>query len=65
MVSGSEDNTCMVWDIRKRAASYTIPAHVGLISGVKFEVRTITIFVGSVADFVLADRWELFANEFV
>jgi U4/U6 small nuclear ribonucleoprotein PRP4 len=37
MVTGSEDNTCRVWDIRQRACVYTIPAHTNLISGVKYQ----------------------------
>jgi WD40 repeat protein len=39
LASGSEDNTAIVWDLRKRAALYTIPAHTALISAVRFEVR--------------------------
>ncbi|KAK7838766.1 u4/u6 small nuclear ribonucleoprotein prp4-like protein [Quercus suber] len=34
---GGEDNTCRVWDLRKRKTLYTIPAHSNLISEVKFE----------------------------
>jgi len=36
-VTGSEDHTCKVWDIRNRACMYTIPAHTNLISSVKYQ----------------------------
>jgi len=35
VVTGSEDNTCRIWDIRQRSCIYTIPAHTNLVSGVK------------------------------
>lgn len=37
MASGGEDNTCRIWDLRKRKSLYVIPAHSNLISQVKFE----------------------------
>lgn len=37
LASGGEDNTCRIWDLRKRKSLYVIPAHSNLISQVKFE----------------------------
>ncbi|CAN6586355.1 unnamed protein product [Malus baccata var. baccata] len=37
LATGGEDNTCRIWDLRKRKSIYTIPAHSNLISQVKFE----------------------------
>lgn len=37
LATGGEDNTCRVWDLRKKKSLYTIPAHSNLISEVKFE----------------------------
>ncbi|GAA6071713.1 U4/U6 small nuclear ribonucleoprotein Prp4-like, partial, partial [Tachysurus ichikawai] len=37
VATGSGDNTCKVWDLRKRRCIYTIPAHQNLISSVKFQ----------------------------
>jgi WD40 repeat protein len=37
LATGGEDNTCRIWDIRKKKSLYTIPAHSNLISQVKFE----------------------------
>lgn len=37
LATGGEDNTCRIWDLRKRKSLYTIPAHSNLISQVKFE----------------------------
>lgn len=37
LATGGEDNTCRIWDLRKRRTLYTIPAHSNLISQVKFE----------------------------
>ena len=36
VATGSEDQKVMIWDLRKRKAVYTIPAHTNLISYVKF-----------------------------
>jgi len=36
IATGSEDQKMMIWDLRKRQAVYTIPAHTNLISHVKF-----------------------------
>lgn len=37
MATGGEDNTCRIWDLRKKRSLYTIPAHANLISQIKFE----------------------------
>lgn len=37
MATGSEDNTCKIWDLRRRACLYTIPAHMNLISQLKYQ----------------------------
>ncbi|PRQ44911.1 putative transcription factor WD40-like family [Rosa chinensis] len=37
LAPGGEDNTCRIWDLRKKKSIYSIPAHSNLISQVKFE----------------------------
>lgn len=37
LATGGEDNTCRIWDLRKRKSLYIIPAHASSISQVKFE----------------------------
>lgn len=37
LATGGEDNTCRIWDLRKKKSLYVIPAHANLISEVKFE----------------------------
>lgn len=37
LATGGEDNTCRIWDLRKRKTLYIIPAHANLVSQVKFE----------------------------
>ncbi|PRQ44921.1 putative transcription factor WD40-like family [Rosa chinensis] len=37
LAPGGEDNTCRIWDLRKKKSIYIIPAHSNLISQVKFE----------------------------
>ncbi len=37
IATGSEDNTCKIWDLRKRCCTYTIPSHTNLVSSVKFD----------------------------
>lgn len=37
LATGGEDNTCRVWDLRKKKSLYVIPAHANLISQVKYE----------------------------
>ena len=36
VASGSDDHTVKVWDLRKRACGYTLPAHTGLISDIRY-----------------------------
>lgn len=37
LATGSEDNSCRIWDLRKRKSLQIIPAHSHLISQVKYE----------------------------
>lgn len=37
MATGSEDNTARIWDLRKRACLYTLPAHQSTVSMVPFQ----------------------------
>jgi len=37
IATGSQDNTCKIWDLRRRQPVYTIPAHTNLISDVKYQ----------------------------
>lgn len=37
LATGSEDNSCRIWDLRKRKSMQIIPAHSHLISQVKYE----------------------------
>lgn len=37
IATGSEDNTTRIWDLRKRLCIYTIPAHMNLVSSVKYQ----------------------------
>lgn len=37
MVTGSADNSCMVWDLRIRRAIKPIAAHTSLVSGLRIE----------------------------
>lgn len=37
LATGSEDNTCRIWDLRKKKSFYVIPAHSKQLSRVKFE----------------------------
>ena len=37
IVTGSTDNSCRVWDLRKRNKEYTIPAHNNVVSNLVFE----------------------------
>lgn len=37
MATASEDDTCKIWDLRRRQSIYTIPAHTNLLSDVKYQ----------------------------
>lgn len=37
LATGSQDNTVKIWDLRRRAASATLPIHSKLISDVRFQ----------------------------
>lgn len=37
IATGSQDNSCKIWDLRRRQSVYTIPAHTNLISCVKYD----------------------------
>ena len=36
-ITGSDDHSIKVWELRKRKCVYTIPAHTNLVSHLKFE----------------------------
>lgn len=36
VASGSDDHSSIIWELRQQRTLYTIPAHAGLISRVKF-----------------------------
>lgn len=36
LVTGSEDHTLRIWDIRKAESTYTVPAHKSIVSQVKY-----------------------------
>ena len=37
LATGSDDHTVRIWDLRKRNCLYTIPAHAGLVSNVRWQ----------------------------
>lgn len=37
IVTASGDNSCKIWDLRRRQIVYSIPAHTNLISDVKYQ----------------------------
>lgn len=37
IASASQDNSCKIWDLRRRQPVYTIPAHTNLVSDVKYQ----------------------------
>lgn len=39
LATGSEDHSCRIWDLRKRACVYVLPAHKSLISQVMLQRR--------------------------
>ena len=36
-VTGSDDNSVRVWELRRRKCIYQLPAHTNLVSKIKFE----------------------------
>lgn len=40
LATASDDHTVRIWDLRKRDCMYTVPAHQGLVSAVKFAPKT-------------------------
>lgn len=36
VASGSEDNSCIIWELRQQRTLYTLPAHSALVSRVRF-----------------------------
>lgn len=37
VATGSDDNSVKIWDLRKKACVYTVPAHTKLVSDIKFD----------------------------
>jgi U4/U6 small nuclear ribonucleoprotein PRP4 len=37
MVTGSDDNSVKVWDLRKKGVATVVPAHTALVSTVTFD----------------------------
>lgn len=37
IATASQDDTCKVWDLRRRQPVYTIPAHTNLVADVKYQ----------------------------
>lgn len=37
LVTGGDDHTCRIWDLRKKDCIYSIPAHMSLVSQVRWE----------------------------
>lgn len=42
VATGGNDNAVRLWDLRKQACVYTIPAHTNLVSHVKFQCKYYT-----------------------
>jgi len=40
IATGSDDNTCIIYELRQQRTLYTIPAHNNLLSQVKFSPTT-------------------------
>jgi U4/U6 small nuclear ribonucleoprotein PRP4 len=47
LMSNSEDNSCRIYDIRKKRQSYVIPAHTNNVVTAKFHHNDDLIFTGS------------------
>ena len=50
LVTGSEDHTCRIWDLRKKDCVYSIPAHMSLVSQVCWEQRSGAFIVTTAYD---------------
>lgn len=37
IATASQDDTCKIWDLRRRQPVYTIPAHTNLVADVKYQ----------------------------
>ena len=37
LATGSDDHTVRIWDLRKKACGYTLPAHTALISDLRYD----------------------------
>lgn len=37
IATASEDNSCKIWDLRKRSCIYTIPSHTNIVSDIKYQ----------------------------
>lgn len=44
-MTGSEDNTIRVWDLRRKQCLQTIPAHYKLISDIKYDQKNSYFFI--------------------
>lgn len=64
LATGSEDDFCRIWDLRKRKIVYSIPAHKNLISQVKFEPQEGHFLATSSYDTKAAVRYQLNETDF-
>lgn len=62
LATGGEDNTCRIWDLRKRKSLYVIPAHSKSLSEVKFEPQEGYFLV--TASFDMTAKVCLFSSNF-
>ena len=53
LATGSEDNSCKIWDLRQSKCIYTIPAHKNLISKVKFQSEIFFLNFASFFQYVI------------
>ena len=47
LATGSDDNTVRLWDLRRRKAYYTMPAHTKMVSSVRYSDCGDFLFSGS------------------